>query len=250
MEKFFIRLADKVIAVTANYKETKMFCREFLIEEPCRPDFDAEVTMDEMERFRALLQERGIDTFGDKYLEHITLQKIINEELSKYHVVTFHSSAIMVDQEAYLFTAPSGTGKSTHARLWRKLLGERAVMINDDKPMLRLDEDGGVTVFGTPWNGKHGLGSNISAPLKCVCMLSQASENRIQPLQAKEQMHTLFVQTYLKTSLQKMDVVSMKRIMEVMEGIANRPMWHLECNISEDAARLSYETMSGKKVEE
>ena len=86
--------------------------------------------------------------------------------------------------------------------------------------------------------------------MKCVCMLSQASENRILPLQAKEQMHTLFVQTYLKTSLQEMDVVSMKRIMEVMEGIANRPMWHLECNISEDAARLSYETMSGKKVEE
>lgn len=250
MEKFYIRLADKVIAVTANYKETKMFCGEFLIEEPEQADFEVNVTLDEMNKFRAILQKRGIESFGEKYLERITLQKLINEELSKYHVVTFHSSAIMVDQEAYLFTAPSGTGKSTHARLWRKLLGERAVMINDDKPMLRLDEDGGVTVFGTPWNGKHGLGSNVSAPLKCVCMLSQSPENRIEPQREKERFHTLFVQTYMSMSMQEMDAVSMKRIMEVMEGIANKPMWHLECNISEDAARLSYETMSGKKVEE
>ncbi len=239
-----------MIAVSANYKETEVFCRDFLVENPQQIDFAVEVTMEEIKSYYNLLEKYGIETFGPKYMERVTLQKLVNEKLSAYHVVTFHSSAIAVDGEAYLFTAPSGTGKSTHARLWREVLGARAVMINDDKPMLRLNADGSVTVFGTPWNGKHGIGNNIAAPLKCVCVLSQAKDNRMERLQEKDLFHTLFIQTYMKTNLQDMPAESMKRIMEVMEGIANQPMWHLECNISKEAAKLSYETMSGKKLED
>ncbi len=250
MVKFYMRLADVAIAVSANYEETKFFCRDFCIDEPEKIDIEVEVTMAEVEKYYAILEKHGIETFGIKYMERITLQQLLNEKLSYYHVITFHCSAISVDGEAYLFTAPSGTGKSTHAKLWRELLGERAVMINDDKPMLRLNADGSVTVFGTPWNGKHSLGANISAPLKTVCMISQAKENRIEPLQSKESFRTLFIQTFLKARLDEMDAMSMKMIMEVMGGIASKPMWHLECNISQEAAKLSYETMSGKQLED
>ena len=66
-----------------------------------------------------------------------------------------------------MFTAPSGTGKSTHARLWREAFGERVVMINDDKPLLLVRPEG-VTVYGTPFRGKHGLGGDRSAPLRAI----------------------------------------------------------------------------------
>ncbi|MBO5714728.1 MAG: hypothetical protein J6R83_04865 [Clostridia bacterium] len=82
----------------------------------------------------------------------------------------FHSTAIAVDGNAYLFTADSGVGKSTHASFWRELLGDRAVMINDDKPLLTM-ENGVVYANGTPWQGKHKLGNNLKVPVKAVCLI-------------------------------------------------------------------------------
>ncbi len=250
MERFYMRLADKTFAVSANYVETKGFCRNFLIEEPEQADFEVIVTKEEIEKFRSVLEKNGIPTFSEKYGEIITLQQLVNEKLSFYHTVTFHCSAIAVDGEVYIFTAPSGTGKSTHARLWRELLGERAFMVNDDKPMMHLNEDGSVTVYGTPWQGKHSLGANIALPLKAVCIISQAEENKISKVSTKDSFQTIFLQTFLKTNLREMEAEAMKQILEVMEGIANCPIWHLECNISREAAKLSYETMSGEKLED
>ena len=83
-----------------------------------------------------------------------------------------------MDGAAYLFTAPSGTGKSTHTRLWREVFGDRVWMINDDKPMLRISENL-VTAYGTPWNGKHHISRNASAPLKAIVQLNRGKENII-----------------------------------------------------------------------
>lgn len=245
-----MKLADKTFAVSANFTETKLFCRNFLIEEPNQVDFEVEVTLEEIQNYRSILENNGIPAFTDKYGEVVTLQKMINEKLSFCHTVTFHCSAIAVDGEVYIFTAPSGTGKSTHARLWREMLGDRAVMVNDDKPMMHLNDDGSVTVYGTPWNGKHGLGENLALPLKSVCVISQAKENRISKVATKDSLYTIFMQTFIKSSLTEMEPEAMKQVLEVMGGIANCPIWRLECDISREAAKLSYETMSGKKLED
>ena len=80
--------------------------------------------------------------------------------------------------EANLFTAKSGTGKSTHARLWREVFGERAVMVNDDKSLVQIT-DSGATVYGTSWNVKHGMGANIAVLMKDVCIVDRAEKNTI-----------------------------------------------------------------------
>jgi serine kinase of HPr protein (carbohydrate metabolism regulator) len=105
--------------------------------------------------------------------------------LMRYNGLRIHASAVEVDGKAYLFSANSGTGKSTHTRLWREVFGDRAVMVNDDKPFLRMTE-GAVMVYGSPWNGKHGLGCNLSVPLKAVCILERGEENRIEKISAKQ----------------------------------------------------------------
>ena len=89
-----------------------------------------------------------------------TIYRKIADALVDDGVILYHGSVIAVDGQGYLFTAKSGTGKSTHTALWRELFGERAVMVNDDKPLLRVKDDQ-VTVYGTPWNGNR-----LSDPVK------------------------------------------------------------------------------------
>ena len=93
--------------------------------------------------------------------------------------VLFHCSAVAVDGKAYLFTAASGTGKSTHTRMWRQHFGGRAVMVNDDKPILRIKDDG-IYVCGTPWCGKHGLQTNVEVPVQGICILGGGEKNMIK----------------------------------------------------------------------
>ena len=117
--------------------------------------------------------------FSDAYLETLAVYRKIADYLLSCDTLLFHGSVIAVDGEGYLFTAKSGTGKSTHTRLWREYFGERAVMVNDDKPLLHIT-DSGVTAYGTPWDGKHRLSSNIAVPLKGICILTRDIKNHIE----------------------------------------------------------------------
>lgn len=245
MEKFYIRLADKVVAISANYATTKQFCRNYLLDEfPSKVDIEVNVTQEAMEFERE--EAKKTETFSDRYLETLVVHRQIAEQMTNYHTVLFHGSAIAVDGEVYLFTAPSGTGKSTHTRLWRERFGDRAFMVNDDKPFLHLEEDGSITVYGAPWDGKHHLSRNVGLPLKGICILEQAPENQIKRLSQKESFQTIYLQTYRTTK----DAAVMKHTLEVLSKIMEYPIWHLKCTISQEAVSLSYEALSGKKMEE
>ena len=144
-----------------------------------------------------------------------------------------------VDGKAYLFTAPSGTGKSTHASLWKEILGERVRIINGDKPLIRVTP-GHITVYGTPWNGKERWGENSHADIAGICFLSRATENKIVPVSGSDAMPLLYRQTYRTPTAE-----GLAHVMRSLAEIAQRiPLWQLECNISQEAAELSYNTMS------
>ena len=146
-----------------------------------------------------------------------------------------------MDGVAYLFTAKSGTGKSTHTRLWREMFGDRAVMVNDDKPFLKFTEEG-VIACGSPWNGKHGLGNNIMVPLKAICVLERGESNVITRIDPKDALQMLFQQ-----SSRPMNRALMPKYMELVDRLANSvEFYRLKCNMDPDAAKISYEAMSGK----
>ena len=84
-----------------------------------------------------------------------------------------HAPAVAYTGKAYLFSASSGTGKSTHAAIWEKVFGKDAIIINDDKPALRIKNDT-IYVYGTPWSGKTDKNSNISVPLGGICFISKS----------------------------------------------------------------------------
>ena len=130
---------------------------------------------------------------GDKYI-YCESGSHFHFQLLRFEGMMLHASAVVVDGKAYLFSAPSGTGKSTHTRLWQQNLGDRAQVINDDKPALRYI-DGVWYAYGTPWCGKDGININARAKLAGICFLKQAQENRIRRLSNQEAVQNLVWQT-------------------------------------------------------
>ena len=136
----------------------------------------------------------------------------------------------------------SGTGKSTHARLWREVYGGRVWMINDDKPMLRLI-DGKAYVYGTPWNGKHHLSTNAGAPLTAIVLLERDETNHVEPMSPADAYTMLLRHVYHFKS-----TGSAARVMDLETQLLTAVRFYrLGCNTDPDAARLAYEGILKRK---
>ncbi|MBQ9438067.1 MAG: hypothetical protein IJU50_07005 [Lachnospiraceae bacterium] len=185
-----------------------------------------------------------IRQFSDAYLETLAVYRKIAEKLPEFGTFLFHGSCIAVDGAGYLFTAKSGTGKSTHARLWRELLGNRAVMVNDDKPLLHVNGDGTAIAYGTPWDGKHRLSSNIAVPLKAICILERSVENTIREITKQDALPLLIQQAYRPA-----DPAALAKTLALIDRL-NVGFYRLSCNMDISAAELSYETMKNYNTSE
>ena len=253
---FDIKLADRVIRIHAMHDYIIEYCRDYVLftqgetNEEFPVDFEVTVTRSDIdsERDKSAAEDikEGIPIrhFTDEYLETLAVYRKIAEQMLSYDTILFHGSVIAVEGEGYLFTAKSGTGKSTHARLWRETFGNRAVMVNDDKPLLRITKDG-VIAYGTPWDGKHRLSSNTSVPLKGICILERAAKNHIIRLDSKEQLrgaYPMMVQQTHKSSHPASALKTMELIDRLMEAV---PIYRLSCNMESEAAKVAYEGMQG-----
>lgn len=243
MTNFAIKVAGQVATVNALYESSRDYCRDYLCDD--KPNISVVITREDLvlereKSARADLAE-GIhvrDT-SDAQLEVTAIQRKLSEALFAYDILLFHGSAIAVDGVAYLFTAKSGTGKSTHTRLWRQLLGDRAVMVNDDKPFLRITDEG-VLACGSPWNGKHRLGANIVVPLKAICILERGVENRIAKISAGEALRML-----LQQSNRPANTILLPKYMELVDRVADSVCFYrLQCNMDLEAAQVAFGTMS------
>lgn len=158
--------------------------------------------------------------------------------LLKFNGFQLHSSAVMLDGKAYLFSAPSGTGKSTHTEKWCRLFG--AKLLNDDKPALRL-QDGKWMAYGTPWSGKHDLSTPTGVPLGGVAFLQRAEENRIRKLDPQEAVPMIISQSLRFLNPEQMDL-QLTLLDKLLRQI---PVWLLECRNDDEAAYLSHRHMGG-----
>lgn len=227
------KFADTVVRVSYETDYIEKQCREYLSDET--PELEITVTESdvEFERSRA-----DCDGYQYGYLESLAFYRKFCSYIVNKNILLFHSSAIAVDGKAYLFAAPSGTGKSTHTRLWRETFGERAVTVNDDKPLIKV-EDGRLTVYGTPWDGKHRLSSNIAVPVAGICFLTRGKTNTIERLAPMQALPEFLSQTFRpmeEDGVRKMLALAMKATAEI-------PMWRLACTISDEAVKVAYEGM-------
>ena len=156
-----------------------------------------------------------------------------------FETVAIHTSAIQYKEKVVLFLGESGTGKSTHTRLWRENI-EEAVLLNDDSPILRLI-DGKLRVYGSPWSGKTPCYKNECYPLAACVRLSQAPKNRIRRLniiQGYGALHPSCPPCFAY------DDVLYEHISRVLSDLlATLPVYHLACLPNAEAARLSCKTI-------
>ena len=241
------KIAERIIEITSVYEDIHTLCKDYLF--PANPDFSVETTKEDIEFEREKsakedeAKEMPVRQFSDGYLETLAVYRKISEKMPDYDTILFHGSCVAVDGVGYLFTASSGTGKSTHAKLWRELLGDRAVMVNDDKPLIRLTDDGAI-VYGTPWDGKHRLSSNISVPLKALCVLMRFDKNIINPITPSQAYATLMQQTYRPA-----DNMAMIKTLSLIDKLSSSvSLWMLGCNMEIEAAKIAYEAMKGQEA--
>ncbi|MGN0531841.1 MAG: hypothetical protein ACI4IN_03495 [Eubacterium sp.] len=159
-------------------------------------------------------------------------------ELIRHNGILLHSSCVVVDGVAYAFSADSGTGKSTHTQLWLKHFGDRAYILNDDKPAIRII-DGRVYACGTPWSGKYDYSTPAVVPLAGICFLERSESNWIKPAETNKAIFNIFNQT-----IRKLGAAAMDRLMDNLnELFAKVPIYSLGCNISDEAVTTSYNAM-------
>ncbi len=232
--------AELTVHVSHQYEYLSEMCRDYISTRT--PDVSITLTDEDVARER----ERSEDGCTNApYLESLAFYRKLCEWAVFHRVLLFHCSAIAVDGVAYLFAAPSGTGKSTHTALWRRVFGERAVMINDDKPLLLLEQDG-ARVFGTPWDGKHRLSNNISAPIGGICFLARGEQNEIERVSPNEALPRLLGQTFRPEGAEG----TARMLQLAIELTARVPMWSLRCNISEQAVHTAYGAMNVMRKDE
>ena len=151
-----------------------------------------------------------------------------------------HASAVSYQGKAYLFLGNSGTGKSTHSRLWIKHF-EGVELINDDKPIIRISENGDVRVYGSPWSGKTPCYRNVNYPLGGLVKLSQAPYNKIRRL-SKVEAYLILLQSIFGKRWNKDIGDGLHLFKERL--ISQVPVWSLECLPDEEAARLCKDTIT------
>lgn len=239
------QFAERIIRVTSIYEDVHQLCAAYQVSDAAI-DFSVQTSRTDIdfERVKSAIEDEreGIPLrqFSDAYLETLAVYRKIAEKMPGYDTLLFHGSCVAVDGVGYLFTAKSGTGKSTHTRLWRELLGDRAVMINDDKPLIRLTDSGAV-IYGTPWDGKHRLSTDIAVPLKALCILKRSLENHIESVTAVEAYPLLLQQAY-----RPLDAAALKKTLTLIDKLASTvSLWRLGCNTAIEAAQIAYETMKG-----
>lgn len=150
-----------------------------------------------------------------------------------------HASAVVYEGAAYLFSAPSGTGKSTHTALWRELF-PNSYILNDDKPVIWPEKER-ITVWGTPFSGRTDLQVNRGVPLKGICFLKQDIENQIRQMTEAEALALMLNNTWRPRYSH-----GMERLLDMIEQVVIRSKaYELRCTKESDAAKLSYSVMKG-----
>lgn len=244
--RFCVGIAGCVINIHSTYSYVREYCKAYLLPEAFLPSADFEIETGALDiAFEKRKSEeedvregRAVRCFPEAYLETLAVYRKLADRLLERDILLMHGSAVAVDGRGYLFTAPSGTGKSTHTRLWREYFGSRAVMINDDKPLLRITDEG-VTVYGTPWDGKHRLSTNCAVPLQGICILKRAGSNQLKPADRRMAYPVVVQQTNRPLYPEGMRVT-----LQLIDRLLQRiPVYELYCNMEVEAAGVAYDGM-------
>lgn len=225
-----IKVADFVFEIKNRYPYCEQFVKAYLSEE--EPDCFIEIASEVLEKRKAKLR----DNYPLHYIEYLEIYRRICDYVISHGGILMHGAVIEYNSKAYMFTAPSGTGKTTHIRQWKKLYGDKVKIVNGDKPLVRYI-NGEFIAYGTPWCGKEHYNRNVKAPLCGIVLLSRGEENSIERINPEEFNAFLLRQIYMPKNSD-----GIASTLEFASQLFSQvPLYSLKCNISPDAARVACE---------
>ena len=235
MEK--LRVADLNLIIDYKYDTMKKQCPPYKADFE-KPNLTINIPKEEIIR---LQKENPLLSCDD--VEYVYTGAAFYEALLHFNGFMLHSSGIVKDGRAYLFSADPGTGKSTHTSLWQKYFGEdEAKIINDDKPAIRL-VDGELYVYGTPWSGKTDKNINMRVPIGAIVCLERSENNWVREITPKEAIPFILQQTIRPEN--KSEMINLLTILDKV--LRTIKVYRMGCNMDMEAVEVSYNSI---KVEE
>ncbi len=226
------RIAEIFVEMEAKHAPLIPRSEKYRYDGPVIPECDLSLSDKAWVAYREHYPEAS-----DALIEYMITGSHFYRTLISHSGFLLHSSAVELDGKAYLFSAPSGTGKSTHTSLWQKEFPD-AKMINDDKPAIRILNNG-IYVYGTPWSGKTDQNRNCKVPLQGIAFLSRGTENKIEPMAPAKALENLLSQT-----VRPGDRSSASALLDLLGEIIKRvPIYSLTCNMEPEAAHVSFDEM-------
>ena len=236
-----VKLADIPVQMNNQFPDLEYLCRDYMIDEA--PELQLSVTREELEKERSMQSE----IFSDGYLETVCLYRKLALEALERGVFVFHASVLEVDGEGYAFLARSGTGKTTQTRLWLECFGDRARVVNGDKPLIRMikkEDRVEFIAYGTPWCGKEGMGCNASVPLKAFFLVERAETPSCEPAEEEKSIDGIFRQLLLPEKQEQMDKL-LDMIDQLVETV---PCYVLKCNMNMESVETAYKAVCETKI--
>ncbi len=234
-----IKIAELPIGIDNKYKYIEELSKDYLTDE--EPVFTVKVSPEDIEEEREFAK---LDA-SDEYYERIVIYRHIAEQLPDYDAFLFHGSVIELDGKAYIFTANSGVGKTTHTRLWLSEFGEEVSIINGDKPIIRII-DGVPYACGTPWQGKENYGKNAIRPVAGIAFLSRGEENKAYPIKPEAAVVKFMSQIYLPKTSTDFLRKTLKLADKMLKSVT---LVDLSCNMNSDAPHICRAALIGENPE-
>ena len=235
----FLRIADLTIKVDNVYDYVAKACCVYAVSPTDNFNINIKMTAEDIE---SEPQPDGI-TLPPQILESTALYRKIAEALPAFDAFVMHGSVVAVDGVAYIITAKSGVGKTTHTRLWLEVLGDRAHVLNGDKPVVRFI-DGRPYVCGTPWRGKENYGTSEILSLGGLVLFGRGSQNKIHPVDRESAFFLLSTQIYRS---RKKDTL-LKTIELTDKMLSSVRLVRAECNMEREAAEIVYSALTSDSI--
>ncbi len=226
------RIADFNVEFKNPSAKMQHYLKKYVTNSPM--DFTIEISANNI----ATLRDTVKFDASEFQLESTAFHNKLLEQLPFHNAMFLHASLIEVNGVGVAFTALSGTGKSTHTLLWQQLLGDKMTIINGDKPIIRFINNIPYG-YGTPWNGKEGLGTNIRVPLKHICFIERSEKNSCERIDAKKALKSVFSQIFIPNN----PIAASNTLVLLNSLLKDCTIWNIKCNMDIEAAQITYNTI-------
>lgn len=224
MYLFKIKIAGVVCEISTIHVRPLAICRDFIVD--LAPDCNVSTTQEDIDEDKMHLSQFERENSWDGVVEIYSVLRKVAEKMIDFNAILMHGAVVAVDGNAYLFTANSGVGKTTHILKWYKNC-DKSIIINGDKPFIKFGLDGEQPlVCGSPWAGKETIYTNTMVPLKSIILMERSSDNYIEPISFAKAFPFLLQQTFRSDDEEKM-----RKTLQLMKRMSSTvTFWHFYCN--------------------